>query len=100
MSEVISFRLDKNCCREAQALKILQSWQGEGYRTRDIMIQALLQLEETYTIVDVIKTLEIKMHALGNVLDQINLAQPDKSQEREYQGELSDAFLSSLRKNI
>ena len=47
MSEVISFRLDRNNPREAQALTILLKGQEAGYSLRHILTEALLALEST-----------------------------------------------------
>jgi hypothetical protein len=45
MSEVISFRLDPQNPREAKALKVIHSWQQEGFSTRQILVEALEKLE-------------------------------------------------------
>ena len=45
MSEVISFRLDRDNPREAQALAVLTKGQEAGYSLRHILTEALLALE-------------------------------------------------------
>ena len=45
MSEVISFRLDRENPREAQALAVLTKGQEAGYSLRHILTEALLALE-------------------------------------------------------
>lgn len=53
MSEVISFRLDPNNPREAQALEVLRARREEGYSTRHVLTEALLGFEgrsDLYTI--------------------------------------------------
>ena len=45
MSEVISFRLDRNNPREAQALAVLKKGQEAGYSLRHVLTEALLALE-------------------------------------------------------
>jgi hypothetical protein len=45
MSEVISFRLDRNNPREAQALGVLKKGQEAGYSLRHVLTEALLALE-------------------------------------------------------
>jgi hypothetical protein len=45
MSEVISFRLDRENPREAQALDVLTKGQEAGYSLRHILTEALLALE-------------------------------------------------------
>ena len=42
MSEVISFRLDPDNPREAQALKILRTKQAEGFSSRRVLTDALI----------------------------------------------------------
>jgi hypothetical protein len=44
MSEVFSFRLNKNNPREAKAFQVLQEWGTQGYSTRYVIIEALLNL--------------------------------------------------------
>jgi hypothetical protein len=44
MSEVISFRLDKENIREAKALMILQVWRTNGYSIRQAITEALVSL--------------------------------------------------------
>ena len=46
MSEVFSFRLNKDNPREVRALKVLKRWQSKGYNTRHIVIEALLKMED------------------------------------------------------
>ena len=45
MSEVISFRLDKDNLREAKALLILQEWRTRGYSVRQTITEALVSLD-------------------------------------------------------
>ena len=46
MSDVISFRLDKDNPREEKARQVLKYWYEEGYSLRHIMTEALLRLDE------------------------------------------------------
>jgi hypothetical protein len=45
MSEVISFRMDKDNMREAKALLILQEWRTKGYSVRHTITEALVSLD-------------------------------------------------------
>ena len=45
MSEVISFRLNKDTPREAQALEVLNTWIRKGFSARYIITKALLELD-------------------------------------------------------
>jgi len=47
MSDVISFRLNKDNPREARALNILIRWKFEGHNTRYIVTEALLLLDDS-----------------------------------------------------
>jgi hypothetical protein len=49
MSEVISFRLNKENPREAQAYEVLKIWQGQGYSIRQTITEALLRPDEPQT---------------------------------------------------
>jgi hypothetical protein len=46
MSQVISFRLDRNNPREAQALYVLTKWREEGYSLRHMLTEALIAVEK------------------------------------------------------
>ena len=48
MSEVISFRLNKDNLRESKALLILQEWKAKGYSILQTLTEALLKLEQNY----------------------------------------------------
>jgi len=45
MSDVISFRLNKENQREAKALEVLNAWIEKGFSTRHILTMALLELD-------------------------------------------------------
>ena len=45
MSDVISFRLNKENQREAKALEVLNAWIEKGFSTRHILTTALLELD-------------------------------------------------------
>ena len=45
MSEVISFRLNKDNPREARALMVLKGWQEQGHNIRYIITEALVNLD-------------------------------------------------------
>lgn len=46
MSEVISFRLNKDDLREANALLVLQEWRTRGYSIRQTIAEALNKLDQ------------------------------------------------------
>jgi len=74
MSEVFSFRLNKDNSREARALKALKRWQEEGYKTRFIVTEALLLLDDSDKIelkVVVLAELNEKLSHLSRIFNQI-----------------------------
>lgn len=46
MSKVLSFRLDENNPREAQASQIIETWASRGYTLRYLLVEALLAYAE------------------------------------------------------
>jgi len=68
MSGVVSFRLDKNNPREAQALNILNSWIDQRFSVRFILTKALLELDHSDSGLKVCKD----SHHLDCVLDRID----------------------------
>jgi len=49
MSEVISFRLDKENPRESKAIEILNAWIEKGFSTRNILTTALYELDRPHS---------------------------------------------------
>ena len=45
MSKVISFRLNPDNPREAEALSVLEKWQNQGFSTRHTITEAIIKLE-------------------------------------------------------
>lgn len=68
MSEVFSFRLDKNKQREAQALVVIQAWKEEGYEIRYIITKALMSLNATKKD----KEVSVPVTVLNETLHQVN----------------------------
>jgi hypothetical protein len=50
MSEVISFRLDRENPRERRGLEILNKWRDDGFVVSHILTEALLSLEDSRSI--------------------------------------------------
>ena len=63
MSEVISFRLDKNNPRDAQAKAVLKAWVDKGYSVRHVLTEVLLAYHGSYRDMDI--------HEFSSKLDQI-----------------------------
>jgi len=104
MSEVISFRLNKDNLREAQALLILQDWRAKGYNFRQTITEALIKLEAAQE-----EQPTIQFNDLNDALYRVNqllekLGNRDSSQNMKtdrYRGNsrLSDQFIVSIKKS-
>lgn len=101
MSEVISFRLDSNNPREAEALAVLASHQERGYSARQIMTEALLKYAQGDESDDLqIQLAEIltAMQRVGEQVERIQkLSIPSTGPREERQAILSDAFKLSVK---
>jgi len=102
MSEVISFRLNKDNLREAQALEILEAWCSNGYSVRQTIMEALLKLDDPgleSSMNDPLETLKSELHQVreilekiadgGNSISVVELEVPDRTA-------LTDGFISSV----
>jgi hypothetical protein len=92
MSEVISFRLDKDNPREAQARTVLKAWADKGYSVRHVLTEALLAYHGSHKDMDV-HELSAKLDQMYKLLQQ-NRA-PSISLEKDVG--LSDRFLVSIK---
>jgi len=92
MSEVISFRLDKNNPREAQARAVLRAWVDKGCSVRHVLTEALLAYQGSQKDTS-ISEMSVKLDQISNMLQQ-NGAQ---SIFLEKDVGLSDQFLVSIR---
>jgi hypothetical protein len=93
MSEVISFRLDKDNPREAQAKAVLKAWAKKGYSVRHVLTDALLGYQGYHKDMD-IHELHMKLDQINQMLQQ-NGAPPLL---KEVDVKLSDSFMASIRK--
>jgi hypothetical protein len=92
MSEVISFRLDKDNPREAQARAVLKAWADKGYSVRHVLTEALLAYQGSHKDMDV-HELSVKLDQMYNILQQNGT--PPTSLEKDVG--LSDRFLASIK---
>lgn len=104
MSEVISFRLNKENPREAQAHTILKARYEEGHSIRHTITEALLRLDEpgAGSILDakldeITETLCRVSQLLERVGDRDNSSQKGQDTNACY-ARLTDSFLESIRK--
>jgi len=69
MSEVISFRTNKDNPREAQAIEVLKTWVDQGYSVRHVLAEALLAYHGPQRNVE-IDEITIKLDQISNMLQQ------------------------------
>jgi hypothetical protein len=101
MSEVISFRLDRENPREAQALAVLAKGQEAGYSLRHILTEALLALEAAAEDEQAV-TLALTEVAgrLEQILERFQTSGPGSSQrqtEQPRQNVLAESFVLSVK---
>ena len=100
MSEVISFRLNPDNPREAQALEILRTKQAEGFSSRRILTDALIGMvvEKGQDSLFPIEEFNIALEHVSGLLEQLNGGNHDHSQSTRPQvAALNDNFLNSVK---
>jgi hypothetical protein len=102
MSEVISFRLNKDNCREAKALIILQEWRTNGYSVRQTITEALVSLERdglrtTATIEELNEALSQANHLL-RLIEIGGYSTIDDKKKSHSTNSLSTNFISSVKR--
>ncbi|MFC1878760.1 hypothetical protein ACFLZW_02490 [Chloroflexota bacterium] len=102
MSEVISFRLNKDNLREAKALLVLQEWSAKGYVIRQTIAEALLSLDQNETkpesaaFNDLSKTQSQVNHLLRQI-ESGNSSPVTKRGENQGDNGLSTSFVASVK---
>lgn len=100
MSEVISFRLNPDNKREAQALEILKTKQAEGFSRRRILADALIGMVTSTRQGDSFSIDEFNQ-ALGQVsglLERLNGGSQRQNQPAQPQASgLNENFINSVR---
>ncbi len=101
MSEVISFRLDPNNPREAEAMRVLTHCQEQGYSVRHILTEALLNFERMEADSNAKGQLEQILMLMHQITDQLHHLQESGSKLSELprgpQAALSEAFVLSVK---
>jgi hypothetical protein len=103
MSEVISFRLNNDKLREAQAFKVLEAWRSRGYSVRYVITEALLTLKDpgqessANTLTD---ELNSTLNQVRKLLEQLGNGEQVVGAKQEEYGLsiLTDTFMASIRK--
>ena len=99
MSEVISFRLNPNNPREAQALEILRTKQEEGFSSRRVLTDALISIVTDKDQINIDEFNTALEHVQG-LLERLNRDNHDLSQSTHSQSQvvaLKDNFLNSVK---
>jgi len=97
MSKVISFRLNPENAREAQALEILKTKQAEGFSRRRILTDALIGMVANNLLVPV-DDFNIALEQVSILLKQLNgLDQYTFQPEQSEATTLNDNFLASVK---
>ncbi len=104
MSEVISFRLNKDNPREAKALEVLKARSVEGYKIQHIITDALLKLDEhrkdpsTIVALDELNNTLSQVNQLLEQLENGHSVTSDKPPEGQPRSILTAAFVASIKK--
>lgn len=100
MSKVISFRLNPENPREAEALTILDSWLSKGFNTRHTLTEALLMLDVEKSQLPDKETLNDLTNQIQVLLNKVEVGSIHKTNngDASSQQELSVGFVSSIRK--
>jgi len=99
MSEVISFRLNTDNPREAQALEILRTKQSEGFSSRQVLTDALIGMVTDKEQIKIIEFNTALEHVQG-MLESLNSGNHDQMQSTRSQPQvvgLKDNFLNSVK---
>jgi hypothetical protein len=104
MSEVISFRLDRNNPREGQAMAVLRKGQEAGYSLRHILTEALLALEasaeDEQQVLAALAEVSRRMEQIRDALESLQHTNVMPVQAQNSQIEeavLAESFLLSVK---
>ncbi len=107
MSEVISFRLDKDNPREARARSVLKTWYSEGHSVRYILTEALLKLGKpepeqagSKTLEELNETLTQIRHLLKQMKDGRYMPTEKSNGEQGQVAELTGDFVASIKQAV
>jgi hypothetical protein len=106
MSEVISFRLNKNNPREAQAFEVLNTWIEQGFSARFILTKALLELDHPVSDLKMGqdgRDLSLVLDQIGQLIEALKEIQPDPLVSKTPDVDalaLSESFLAAIRHGV
>jgi len=103
MSEVISFRLCRDNPRESEALAVLRRKQKQGYGIRQVLVEALINLERDNSdeqIVLLAGQLQAAIREANSLVEHMQQGRvvTTSTIEPEQKDALSDGFVMSVRK--
>ena len=101
MSKVISFLLNPENTREAEALTLLQNWLNQGFSTRYTITEALLKLDSTNSLTAERRALNDLSHQIKEILEDLEkvsspIIENGKATSKEI---LSERFVNSIIKS-
>ena len=97
MSKVISFRLNPENPREAEALTILESWISQGFSTRHTLTEALLMLDSRNSRPLDNEAFKDLSHQIKELILRVEMSSIQNI-ETMPKPSLSDGFVSSIVK--
>ena len=100
MSKVISFRLNPDNPREAQALEILRTKHSNGFSSRRVLTDALIGMmdDKGQETLSYIEEFSIALEQVSGLLKRLNGGNLDHSQPKHPQVvALNDNFLNSAK---
>ncbi len=106
MSGVISFRLNKDNLREAQALEILEAWCSNGYSVRYVITEALLMLNESdpeLVVNNELRELNLALERVNRILQHLGNGEyldTPRREENTSQSNITDNFVTSIKKAV
>jgi hypothetical protein len=103
MSEVISFRLNKENPREAKAIEILHKRFREGQSVRTIITEALIGLDfysDRVISENLVGQLQELIGQVNRLIDKDGLMENKPSNNVPTETNLCQAFLSSVKKSV
>ena len=98
MSKVISFRLNPDNPREAEAFTILDSWLSKGFSTRHTLTEALLMLDSDEIQALDNGTLNDLSNQIQALLERFEMGSTQINENISSKPELSDGFVTSILK--
>jgi len=103
MSEVISFRLNRENPREALALEVLKNRFRKGFSVRYVLTEALLKLDESEDASKNISYNDLKeaLHQVNQLLEQIgggHNSTKARKDEPSTNSKLTANFINSIKK--